>query len=343
MQVQCVEPNFCQIPKWDQRSRQDGVQVVDGTTTSGSTVGSSPAMPVRAAPALTGSTERLAAKPLGTVETRKAHLIEVHSAVMLLGCHSDPLCDHVMDALLALRTTAQELVEQTAQTVRNTTPAKLPCGGGDSNQPHFESLPQASKAAILKVMGNDYCIDSCATLEGPSTNDQPNSVLEGNSANRSLMIGRHIICNWPRKNSDGHRLDEDQSGWCIGQVIGVTLTQFTVYYGVDDSQVQPLPKTSCLNFAANKRARVKPFDWFLVRARDLHNPPAGGEGFQRPADPGAGKNGRPSKEARKAPVAGPTSMPVRQPPKKRPQPTSATTPPAASASPGKSPRRRRLD
>jgi len=138
-------------------------------------------------------------------------------------------------------------------------------------------------------------------------------------------------------------LDEDQSGWCIGQVIGVTLTQFTVYYGVDDSQVQPLPKTSCLNFAANKRARVKPFDWFLVRARDLHNPPAGGEGFQRPADPGAGKNGRPSKEARKAPVAGPTSMPVRQPPKKRPQPTSATTPPAASASPGKSPRRRRLD
>ena len=327
MQVQCVETLFCHIPKWEkrfdvaamieenERRRTSGVETVGvGGTFGGTAGGSRTTAAVLAPPPLYQQTAarvstRLAgsvAEQWGTVVNRKAHLIEVHTAVLALGCHSDLLCHHVSDALSALRTSAHELVERAQATAtdaaasraaassRAAAPAaELSHGGEQSNQPHFDWLPQATKTAILKVMGNDFVLDSSAPLGGPSTGGKPHLVLGRDGSDRSQLIGRHIVCNWPKTNGSGQALDDDQSGWCIGEVVASTAVEFSVNYGVEDTQEQLLAEASCLNFspagaAAGRRGmRAKSYDWFLLRGRGLHNLPSGTASPRRPAAPHA--------------------------------------------------------
>ena len=147
----------------------------------------------------------------GSAAKRKAHLLEVHLAVLQLGCNSDVLCGHVGDALFALRTSAKELAENaagaTAWRAAAAAAASPSVGEGRvreqpsaSNQPHFDWLPAATKAAISSAMGLRYVLGASLPLGGASDNGELHAVLGQGGSDREQLVGCHIACNWPKKN-----------------------------------------------------------------------------------------------------------------------------------------------
>ena len=329
-QVQCVEAGECAIPKWDKSF--DVAALIEESNrrstsgVSGSTVVRDSPSSARCTSAQSAATTRSSATPMhhelwGSAAKRKAHLLEVHSTVLQLGCNSDALCGHVSDALFALRTSAKELAESdadaTAWRAAAAAAASPSVGEGQvhepsaSNQPHFDWLPVATKSAISTAMGLRYVLGASSPLGGASDDGGLHAVLGQGGSHREHLVGCHIVCNWPKRNDEGEVLDEGQSGWLIGKVVGCTEEVFSVAYGeVDgeaDTQDQNLTEKSCLNFCVSTaRHRTKDFDWYLLTPRGLHNVPLGGT-FGRPAAQSRGKRGRPDAEKRKSPVAGPTS------------------------------------
>ena len=131
-----------------------------------------------------------------------------------------------------------------------------------SNQPHFDWLPAATKAAILSAMGLCYVLGASLPLGGGSDNGELHAVLGQGGSDREQLVGCHIACNWPKKNGEGQLLGEGQSGWLIGEVVGCTEAVFSVSYGEADTQDQDLTEKSCLNFCVDTgRQRTRDFDW----------------------------------------------------------------------------------
>jgi len=165
-------------------------------------------------------------------------------------------------------------------------------------------------------------VEACSPFGGPSADGASNRVLGLAAADRSELVGRDIVCLWPRKNAAGELLPDGQSGWLIGKVRVNTDIAFAVHYGQEgqedgdgdeDIQYQHLSEASCLNYRvpdlqAKQAARAKDFDWYLLAPRGVHHVPRGDQQqMGRPANPANGQKGRPNAEARRAPVIGPTS------------------------------------
>ena len=332
MQVQRVATDLCHIPKWGkvndlqaivaEHALRFGFAGGDGVNAAGFRVVADPPPSSTRGPRASARIAGVAAS-WGSLSLRKAHLLDVHGAVLTLGCGSDLLCDHVHGALTALRKSALELSERaTAEAAGSQPPDSLgpPPPPVASHQPHFAWLPHATKAAILKVLGVQYTVEACSPFGGPSADGASNRVLGQQSADRSELVDRDIVCLWPKKNAAGELLPDGQSGWLIGKVRTYSNIAFAVHYGQgdgdddEDIQYQHLTEASCLNYRisdpiAKQATRAKDFDWYLLAPRGVHHVPRGDQQqIGRPANPARGQKGRPNAEARRAPVAGPTSM-----------------------------------
>ena len=238
----------------------------------------------------------------GGANGRKQALLPVWQDIQAMAVTSDVACTYVLDTMRLLKTSTAELTDRRAQSCSSGPEI------GSTSLPHFAQLPVSVQRALTAEMGLTWKL---APANPPCLSGD---ALEFGSAAGENLVGRSIICNWPNNVgwSVGKVLNTFTDTAGLQQTVGQTLMQpnFRVSYKDDGSDTwsQVLDKGNCLNIITSGGRvpnKIVPYDWLLLEARELHNVPAVGSALKRPAT--MAKRGRPTKEARRAPIHGPTS------------------------------------